>query len=966
MFVGSPVFAQDYNIKQFTTDDGCPNTLAVSLQEDSLGNLWLGFFNKGVFKYNGYQFENIEFEAYKGGLVEVFRNKDKEILIGTTQGIYVYRNSKFELYYGISEHVRTYFYKDENEYFGTEIGDFLIYKKGKLEQQINVSIDLIGQIDIDFEERIWFNGGKNKASFYKNGKIENFDFEGEEEEKIWSVCVTAQNEVLVSSLKTIKVFKNNKLEIWQESSKLAKPSANYIYKDSRNRIWFLHLNEISIYDKGKVTIIPENNFKGLALTSVYEDNDGVFWLTTTKGLLKLQNEFCILNPFSLTAEFLLRNIFVDSKDRVWTGSTMDGLQFWKDGKTIKLDFPDLENTTFYGFYEDNLGKIWIASSKGIFIYNKQKLQFLKRGIEIPDLPVYSITIDKNNFIWGSTPLGIFKLKNKKHTFYHSTEMYSDEKAKAGVFSVFADFKGNIWALSDFGLLQEKEGRFLKVNLGDSIETQKMWGMVQTPDSALWIASERNGLLRLEIPSKKIKYFNVNNGLLSNELASISVDNTGNVVVGSFYGINKISFTKSDTLARIISYTKEHGLIDEECMIKVLACDKKGGIWFGTHSGLLRFQETVIETSTNDIPSFINEQFQYEKQNLILYKNNDLSFEFSAIYLSNSSSLRYSYRLLGLSNNWTEFSNKRFAQFSNLPSGDYILELRSKTTINQDRTGFASLSFSIKKPIWLEYWFIALFVFLLLLTIYFSLKLWSKRISNKFEKKEAKKRKKEEQERKKEEQKRKIIELELKFLRSQMNPHFLFNSINSIQNLIISNKIDKALNYLNDFSRLIRRVLNYSEKETVTIKEEVDFLNEYLSLEKLRFKEKINVELIISEEIDPAFDRMPPMLIQPVVENAIKHGLLPMEGNGKLEINFDVNNEILHVKIKDNGVGRKYHQEKLKGNNHLSKGTQIIESRMNMLQKSSKQSDSYEVEIIDLENEHNKPSGTLVIIKVKLY
>ena len=199
----------------------------------------------------------------------------------------------------------------------------------------------------------------------------------------------------------------------------------------------------------------------------------------------------------------------------------------------------------------------------------------------------------------------------------------------------------------------------------------------------------------------------------------------------------------------------------------------------------------------------------------------------------------------------------------------------------------------------------------------------------------------------------------------MNPHFIFNSINSIQSLILANEIDKSLNYLNDFGRMIRRTLNYSEKETVTIKEEIEFLQEYIGLEKLRFKDKINVNLIIDEKLDVAYDRIPPMLIQPFAENAIKHGLLPKNAPGELNITFKAEGDKLKCIIEDDGVGRDFHLNSNKDLKHESKGIRLIHDRLQMLKQKAAVEKDFILTIEDLHDNNNRSTGTRVELLIPI-
>jgi LytS/YehU family sensor histidine kinase len=194
---------------------------------------------------------------------------------------------------------------------------------------------------------------------------------------------------------------------------------------------------------------------------------------------------------------------------------------------------------------------------------------------------------------------------------------------------------------------------------------------------------------------------------------------------------------------------------------------------------------------------------------------------------------------------------------------------------------------------------------------------------------------------KEEQKRRLRELELTAIRSQMNPHFLFNSLNSVQNLVQQNKGREAHLYLADFAGLIRKVLQNSEKEEVSLAEELEMIQQYLSLEKLRFD--FDYQINIEPDIDPHNTLVPSMLLQPFVENAVIHGLQSKPDQRQLKIEVTREEAGIKISIEDNGIGREAAKEMSKPKN--GKSSKLMKERLEILQQ--KQGENYRLEIIDL-------------------
>jgi sensor histidine kinase YesM len=204
---------------------------------------------------------------------------------------------------------------------------------------------------------------------------------------------------------------------------------------------------------------------------------------------------------------------------------------------------------------------------------------------------------------------------------------------------------------------------------------------------------------------------------------------------------------------------------------------------------------------------------------------------------------------------------------------------------------------------------------------------------------------------------------MKALRSQMNPHFIFNAINSIQHYVLTNEKELANKYLVKFSKLMRNILDQSKEELITLSDELETVRLYLEIEALRFNNSFNYSLSVSEEMETNSILIPPMLIQPFVENAIWHGLLPKEGERALQINIYKNNGDVIIEIDDNGIGRKESEKfKNQASQRRSLGMEITRARLDIIQQAHDIFISFE--IIDKSDHSNKPSGTKVVLDIK--
>ncbi len=207
------------------------------------------------------------------------------------------------------------------------------------------------------------------------------------------------------------------------------------------------------------------------------------------------------------------------------------------------------------------------------------------------------------------------------------------------------------------------------------------------------------------------------------------------------------------------------------------------------------------------------------------------------------------------------------------------------------------------------------------------------------------------------------DLEQKQLRAQMNPHFIFNCLNSIQHFVVAGDVRNANRYLTGFAQLMRQTLEHSKAGTITLRKELAYLHNYLELELVRFENKFTADVVCSNDVDPDAIEIPAMVVQPFIENAIRHGLCYLDASpGRLQVRFYKKDSFLYCDVDDNGIGREQSQ-KLKERNHItyeSHGMELTRRRLELVSRSSGK--DYTITIVDKKNESGSPSGTLVTIK----
>ena len=269
---------------------------------------------------------------------------------------------------------------------------------------------------------------------------------------------------------------------------------------------------------------------------------------------------------------------------------------------------------------------------------------------------------------------------------------------------------------------------------------------------------------------------------------------------------------------------------------------------------------------------------------------DIRFEFAGISYRSVGKISYRYRLIGLDSNWKETQDSYLA-YPTLPSGRYEFQVQAINRFGV-LSEVRSVPFAVATPFWNQLWFNGLELAHALCHGTWLFVNWRvRRIRH--------------QQEERSKQSRRMVELEHIALQAQMNPHFIFNCLNSIQQFVFDKDMMATNEYISNFARLIRATLNHSSRPFISVAEEVEYLTDYLSLEKMRFKNKMDYFVNVAPGLDADDLLLPPLLLQPYVENCVRHGLRhKANGQGHIHIGFRKLGEKLMVTIRDNGIGRK--------------------------------------------------------------
>ncbi len=371
----------------------------------------------------------------------------------------------------------------------------------------------------------------------------------------------------------------------------------------------------------------------------------------------------------------------------------------------------------------------------------------------------------------------------------------------------------------------------------------------------------------------------------------------------------------------------------------------GEIFFGSNNGFVIFDPArIIDITSIPNPHFgrlfvydhiISHNLNIDKQVVLDPDQDVFTVELLSTDMVNPGRYSYMCKLEGFDDNWIEVNSaERTIRYAAVPAGKYTLKYRIGDRQGYWSTEMASIDFVIKEKFYRTWWFIVALLSIIVTIIVLVVK------QREFDLR----------------QKTRNTELQQRLFRLQMNPHFMYNSLLAIQNFIFSHDPLQAGNYISDFAKLFRLILNNSRSEFIKISKEIETLNLYLKLQALRYPDKFEYSIHLDDEIDADLVMIPPMLAQPMIENALEHGLFYKEGKGKIEIRFHKKGKQLLFEVEDNGIGLTKAKEKKK-EGHIGTALSITRERVRILGKRHKYYTIFEV--MEKKDEKGNALGTLV-------
>lgn len=505
-----------------------------------------------------------------------------------------------------------------------------------------------------------------------------------------------------------------------------------------------------------------------------------------------------------------------------------------------------------------------------------------------------------------------------------------------------------WIASNEGLIV-LEG---KDSLNMELDKQPIVAFSIASDADTTYVATAEGILTFVGTQYKGQFLPTNAPLLSNVQKMVHQD--GWLYIGSAQGFQRVHLATQQAQ----TLDKSSGLLSNK-IIDFALLDTYIYLLMG--KGIQRLPYTVLDQTTPVLEAAFEsilvqgKAVDLQTEGHFNHNHNTVECRFKATYLGDRSTLQYHYRLIGYDSTWLELPvGQNELLYNALRKGSYILEVQARD--NKHLTApIARYAFVITPPFWETWWFVVLCIVgvAAVVSLVFLIRIHILKQQNTLllDKKAIEKQ---------------LVESQQTALRAQMNPHFLFNALNSIQEMIVVNNKRAASTYLGKFADLMRLYLNHSQEESVTLAEELDALKLYLELEQVRFEDTLTIDLEMTPDLSMDTLTLPPMLLQPYVENAFKHGLLHQTAERHLKLVFalDAEQACLYCRIQDNGIGRLASaQLKQARHGHQSFASSATERRLTLLNYNKK--NAITVDIEDLVDELGQALGTAVHICIPL-
>ncbi len=980
--------AQQYNFIQYNVQEGLPNAKVSALYQDNQAYLWIATQGGGASKFDGEEFKTY---STKDGLPSnfvntIYEDSNQTIWLGTQKGLTEIHQQELEKSHLADRSIYTIAFKNDSTlWIGTDKGLYSLNTNAQKENKQRLHPKLnIAQVNdlLQVGRELWVATSKG-LFIVKGDKATAYSLpEGLLSDNIQSLTKDKKGRVWISQLNGgISCMLAKSKRIVQSFTDSNIRNAQNIYLDKQDDIW------VGTMDKG-IQILRQDQqewnsiseAQGLSnnnVQSILSDSWGNIWIGTKGGGVNkfLGQYFSHFNSDTGLNGNRIYAVKEDRKGTIWLSVDDKGVSSI-DSMGIHTDVDeDYITSKCNHIMEDALGRLWMSTDGGGLVMKDSTEYWVFNELDgLPSSWIKTTAQDTAGNIWvGTYADGLGRIVSAD-SMGIKVELYSTSSGLPDPFITVLqnDRSGKVWfGTKHGGLGYIDQQTIVTLSTNSAIPNAEIRSLAFDQNDQLWIGVAGYGLYHSTTTSEQYKFkkFKNNSSLKTANIYQLIFDQEDNLWVGTELGLDKLIFKQGEYQSTQHFGTNE-GYIGIESTHNAVTLDQNGHLWFGTRNGLSKHKpgNTQLKTAPPKI-HFTGVSLMYEpiqktdkahylvvgdslrKGSTFKHHQNNIGFGFRAINLDYPDDLFYSWKLDGFDDSWSPMTTAESANFTNLSPGKYRFLVKASNRAGLESKVIGS-TFEIHPAIWQSIWFqLTALIVLCLITFL----LFQNRI-NKVRKREATRRAQLELE-------NELLGLEQKALQLQMNPHFIFNALNSIQSVVVNQKTDVARDQIQNFAGLMRGILTSSRKTSITLQEEFSTIDKYLKLEQFCQPKAFDFEIKLPQEYDPEEIEILPMLIQPFVENAVFHGVSHLEERGLIKVLFEIKNELLSCTISDNGVGRQKSASMKKNTaGHQSTAIAVTQKRLESL-RGKQNYKAFQVD--DIRNEAGEVRGTKVSLQMPL-
>ena len=946
VFLALSTKAQDPYFISIDRSNGLPSNAVYDIFQDSKGFIWLAH-NEGLSRYDGYEFQTYT-NAHQTSRSGTNIKEDK-------YGRIWYENFDGYLYYVQNDTLRSFPQRSAIGFFhyGITNSSVIVVQKESVNIYDLASLRLMKTVAVDIDS---LGGGiatKDHYYIFIGNSLLDILPDGSFTKMPYipiGMMADSKEGLLILPHAPSDIFCYN-VSVGKLERSFHRPGAAYVQKlaHSGGAYWFCTPQGVWACDEDGGDLNNGKPFyKGKSISCAFKDREGNLWLgTTNEGVLLLPD----LNIKMITG--LIPNRLLANNNLVYA-ATRDNAIFTYDphDNLLTKRFQDSIHHEAIFFSLDTVDNKFMLAAQDFKILDREfrildrKVIAIKDASRIDDKYYAVSTSGSSDLMYtgkgGASIWDSLAQKNKVATSFMAASLVTGTRGRAVCYvpATHAIYYGTARGLIYITPAQAGEIKYK----GQTIYPARLIYYRNT----IYVLTTQNTLFKVD----------GQNNIAAVELgAAIQKPLSIKLCDGSLYlladnGINVLDIAKNEFVPLNINPAITSNEINDFATFD-------GKICIATDQGLL-ITNKQANVAGKPSPQFMvntisaNGKVYIPGRSLAFkYNENDIQVNYSILSFKTGGKYPLYYKIN--SGDWQLTSSEiRILKLASLSPGDYTISFRLGAPNEAEVFPVRSINFNISKPFWLEWWFFVCCLLLIVAGTYWYYKSQTGMLKKKnallLEKADLEK---------------SLRSSMLTSIRSQMNPHFFYNALNTIQSFIFSDDKRNASTYLVKFSQLTRMILEMSEKDSITLNEEIKALTFYLELEKMRFHDDFDFSIKINSGVDTDMVKIPPMIVQPYVENAVKHGLLHKKGDKKLAVEFSMDNNDLRIIVDDNGVGRKKAGElnKIKSDKHKPFATEANNKRIDILNKG--RTNNIGITYVDKDELKDGMQGTTVIITIPI-